>query len=411
MTDDIPASPHPTGFSTKSVHGGREERPGPVTLPITRASTFAFANHAEMLAAFHAREGGMVYTRYNNPTFVTCERRLAALEGGEAAWLFASGMAAITATVLSQLSAGERALVQREIYGGSFEFFRSLAPRFGIAVDWFSIAEPGTLESGLARGPRLVYLETPTNPHLRCLDLARASERIRAAGAVSVCDSTFGTPFNQRPLALGVDLVVHSATKYLAGHADLLAGCVVGTAARLHDVWKFRKLLGGAPDPETAFLLERSLRTFAARMERHNRNGVEVASRLAKHPLVERVYYPGLASHPDHAVARAQMSGFGGMVTTLLRTDLPGAIRFVESLRLFRLAPSLGGVESLVCIPATSSHFALSAAEREAAGIPDGMVRLSLGIEDPEDLVQDLEQALDATRPGATVAATSARTN
>jgi cystathionine gamma-synthase len=372
-----------------------------VAPPVTRASTFAFATHAEMLAAFRARESGTVYTRYNNPTFEAAERRLQALEGSEAALLFSSGMAAITSAVLSVVGAGARALVQREIYGGSFEFFRDLAPRMGIEVDWFSLAEPQDFEAGMGRAPRLVYLESPTNPHLRCLDLARAAARARAAGATTVCDATFATPFNQRPLALGIDLVVHSATKYLAGHADLLAGAVAGSAERMRAVWKRRKLLGGAPDPETAFLLERSLRTFALRMARHNQNGLAVATFLEAHPVVERVYYPGLPSHPDHAVARRQMTGFGGMVTVVLAADLPATIRFVEALRLFRLAPSLGGVESLVCIPATSSHLALAPEERQAAGIPDGMVRLSLGVEDAADLVSDLERALAAVRSAA----------
>lgn len=408
MLDDF-SNPDPRpGISTRSVHAGRDEGPGPVAPPITRASTFAFASHAEMLAAFRARESGMVYTRYNNPTFVACERRIAALEEAEAALLFSSGMAAITSAALSLAGSGSRALVQREIYGGSYEFFRTLAPRFGIAVDWFSLGDAAGFEAGVARRPQLVYVESPTNPHLRCLDLARAAALAREAGAVTVCDATFGTPYNQRPLGLGVDLVVHSATKYLAGHADLIAGSVAGSAERIAALWKYRKLLGGVPDPETAFLLERSLRTFAVRMARHNENGVAVARALAHHPLVERVYYPGLASHPDHAVAKRQMSGFGGMVTVVLAADLPATIRFVEALRLFRLAPSLGGVESLVCIPATSSHFALTPAERQEAGVPDGMVRLSLGIEDAADLIADLEQALSAARSAAAAVAPTA---
>jgi cystathionine gamma-synthase len=208
-------------------------------------------------------------------------------------------------------------------------------------------------------------------------------------------DGTFASPVNQRPLELGADLVLHSATKYLAGHADLLAGAVLGAREKIKAVWKARKLFGGTLDPHGAFLLERSLRTLAVRVEAHNTNGAEVSRYLEGHAGVERVYYPGLASHPDHEIARRQMLGFGGMVTVCVRTDGPGAIRFAESLRLFRLAPSLGGVESLVSIPATSSHYALSAEERRQAGVPDHMVRLSLGIEDAEDLIRDLEQALE----------------
>ena len=399
MTDDSRLHQAPQGDSTKSVHGGREELSGPVTPPTVRSSTFAFPDHEAMLAAFRAKSAGTVYTRYNNPTFEACERRLAALEGAGKAWLFGSGMAAISAAVLSQVQAGDRVLVQREIYGGAYEFFRDLGPRFGLAVSWFSIGDPSSLTRGLGAKPALVYLETPTNPHLRCLDLAAVGKAVRAAGSVSVCDGTFASPINQKPLEFGIDLVVHSATKYLAGHADVVAGCVLGSQERLESLWKMRKILGGVPDPETAYLLERSLRTLSLRMARHNENGLAVAGALDGATGVKRVHYPGLASHPDHAVARRQMRGFGGMVTLELDADLDATIRFVESLQLFRLAPSLGGVESLVSIPATSSHYALTAAERLEAGIPDGMVRLSLGIEDPQDLVADVRQALARALP------------
>lgn len=410
MTDESQAQSTPHGESTQSVHGGREKSSGPVAPPLVRSSTFAFADHEAMQAAFRAKSRGVVYSRYNNPTFEVCERRLAALENAEAAWIFSSGMAAITAAVLSQVQAGDRVLVQREIYGGAYEFFRDFAPRLGLEVDWFTLADRPSLERALARRPALVYVETPTNPHLRCLDLAEAAVRIRAAGATSVCDSTFGSPVNQQPLRLGMDLVVHSATKYLAGHADLVAGCVLGDRARLESVWRFRKILGGSPDPATAYLLERSLRTLSLRMTRHNENGLAVAGALDHAPGVQRVHYPGLPAHPDHAVARRQMRGFGGMVTVELDADLDATIRFVESLRLFWLAPSLGGVESLVSIPATSSHYAMTAAERAEAGIPDGMVRLSLGIEDAQDLVADVRQALARALPGRKTATIAVET-
>jgi cystathionine gamma-synthase len=366
-----------------------------VVEPIVQSSTFAFADHEAMLAAFAAKDAGVVYSRYSNPTLSACERRLAAVEGAEAALGFASGMSAITSAVLTFARAGQRVLSQREIYGGTHEFFTHWLPRLGIEVDWFSAGDAAAFEAGLAREPAVVYLETPTNPTLRCVDLRVLCARARAAGAVTMVDGTFASPINQRPLELGADLVLHSATKYLAGHADLIAGCVLGSRERIRAVWKARKLFGGALDPHAAFLLERSLRTLAVRVEAHNQNGVEVSRYLEGHAGVERVYYPGLASHPDHEIARRQMSGFGGMVTCCVRTDGPGAIRFAESLRLFRLAPSLGGVESLVSIPATSSHYALTAEERERAGVPDHMVRLSLGIEDAEDLIRDLEQALE----------------
>ncbi|HKA25037.1 MAG TPA: aminotransferase class I/II-fold pyridoxal phosphate-dependent enzyme [Candidatus Eisenbacteria bacterium] len=398
--------PSRTSSRTRAVHGGRAEGPGPVVAPLVQSSTFAFADHDAMLAAFHAKDQGVVYSRYSNPTLMACEERLAAVEGAEASLAFASGMAAITSAVLSFVRAGERVLAQREIYGGSHEFFSHWAPRLGIEVDWFGANDEKELAAGLARRPAVVYLETPTNPTLRCVDLRDAATRARAAGAVSIVDGTFASPMNQRPLDLGIDLVVHSATKYLAGHADLVAGCVCGARDKIKTLWRARKLFGGTLDPHGAFLLERSLRTLAVRMEAHNTNGLEVARFLAGHAAVERVYYPGLPSHPDHETARRQMAGFGGMVTVSVRGDGQAAIRFAESLQLFRLAPSLGGVESLVSIPATSSHYALSAAERERAGVPDNMVRLSLGIEDAEDLIRDLDQALG--RAGGRAAATAA---
>lgn len=397
-----------TSSRTRAVHGGRAEGSGPVVEPLVQSSTFAFADHEAMLAAFAAKDAGIVYSRYNNPTLAACESRLAAVEGAEAGLAFASGMAAITTAVLTFARSGQRVLAQREIYGGSHEFFTHWLPRLGLEVDWFSAGDAAAFEAGLARKPAVVYLETPTNPTLRCIDLRALTARARATGAVSMVDGTFASPINQRPLELGADLVLHSATKYLAGHADLLAGCVLGARERIKAVWKARKLFGGVLDPHGAFLLERSLRTLAVRVEAHNKNGAEVARYLAGHAGVERVYYPGLASHPDHDVARRQMTGFGGMVTVCVRTDGAGAIRFAENLRLFRLAPSLGGVESLVSIPATSSHYALSAEERERAGVPDHMVRLSLGIEDAEDLVRDLEQALERS-VGRTTTTTAGR--
>jgi cystathionine beta-lyase/cystathionine gamma-synthase len=389
------------GKSTRSVHGGRSQGTGPVSPPIIQTSTFEFPDHETMLAAFEAHETGAVYTRYTNPTLEEAERRLADLEGTEGAWVFGSGMAAITSAVLSQVRAGDHILAQREVYGGTYEFFQEIAPRLGLHVDWFDIGDDKSFETGLAKTPKLIYLETPTNPLLRCADLEGCARSAKKIGAVTVVDSTFATPFNLTPCDFGIDLVVHSATKYLAGHSDLIAGCVLGTRQRLKEVWFYRKLFGGILDPHAAYLLERSLRTLAVRLDQHNRNAEAVARFLEEQPQVEKVYYPGLASHPDHEIAKSQMKGFGGMVTVTLQTDLAGTIRFVEALKLFRLAASLGGVESLVSIPATSSHFALSAQERAATGVPDGMARLSVGIEDADDLIADLKQALSTVTSGS----------
>ena len=382
------------GDSTRSVHGGREKSHGPIPPPIIQSSTFSFPDHAQMLESFEAYDSGMVYTRYNNPTLEACETRIAELERAEAAWVFASGMAAITSAILSQVRAGERILAQREVYGGTHQFLTSYAPRLGIEVDWFNISSAEELEAGLAKRPQLVYLETPTNPALRCIDLAATAAKCRAIGATTIVDNTFATPLNQRPVELGIDMAVHSATKYLAGHSDLIAGAVAGSEEKLRDVWTARKLFGGVMDPQAAYLLERSMRTLAVRMKKHNENGMEIAQFLAEQPQIETVYYPGLETHADHEIAKRQMSRFGGMVTVTLRSDLQGTIQFVEALEMFQLAASLGGAESLVSIPATCSHFALTPEQRAAAGVPDAMVRLSLGIEDAEDLKKDLKQAL-----------------
>jgi cystathionine beta-lyase/cystathionine gamma-synthase len=398
------SDPRP-GPATRAVHDGHPgDRYGAVTAPVYHSSTFRFPTLAAMLEAFQAGPAAMVYTRYSNPTIVAAEAKLAATEEAEAALAFSSGMAAITSALLALLEPGDRILLQREIYGGTYEFLRAWGPRLGWTVDWFSVGDPASLERGLLERPRVVYAETPTNPLLRCIDLAQLARAARAAGARLVVDNTFATGLLQKPLALGADLVVHSATKYLGGHNDLVAGAAMGSAEDMKGLWKVRKLFGGCIDPQAAATLDRSMKTLGLRVERACANADAVASYLAAHPFVERVHYPGLASHPDHAVARAQMAAFGAMVTVELGGDLSAAARFVDSLRLFQLAASLGSVESLVSVPAASSHFALSPEERAAAGVTDGMVRLSVGIEDTADLVRDLEQALAHAASGAEAA-------
>jgi cystathionine beta-lyase/cystathionine gamma-synthase len=266
----------------------------------------------------------------------------------------------------------------------------------GWKVDWFSIKEVDSLDVLLEHKPRVVYAETPTNPTLRLVDLKRLADRARAAGALLVVDNTFATGLLQKPLALGADVVVHSATKYMGGHSDIIAGAAMASRAHIVDIWKARKILGGTIDPHAAWLLERSVKTLPLRLERACQNARHVAEFLAAQPLVTRVHYPGLASHPDHALALAQMADAGAMVTIELAGDLSTAARFVDSLHVFQLAASLGSVESLVSVPAASSHFALSPEERAEAGVTEGMVRLSVGIEDAQDLVDDLAQALAA---------------
>ncbi len=398
-------APDPTGPSTRAVHTGQlDNEYGALSSPIYQSAAFRYPTLAAMLEAFHAGPAGMVYTRYNNPTIAAVETRLAATEGAEAALAFASGMAAITSSLLAFLEPGDRILAQREIYGGSFEFLNTWAPRMGFPVDWFSLRDMGGLDALLAAKPRIVYAETPTNPLLRLVDLERLATRTHAAGALLIVDNTFATGFLQRPLALGADVVVHSATKYLGGHTDLIAGAAMGSATRMALVWKARKVFGGCIDPQAAWLLERSIKTLPLRLKRACANARTIAAHLATHRFVERVHYPGLDTHPDHALAIAQMSDFGAMMSVELGGDFKAAARFVDHLKLFQLAASLGGVESLVSVPVASSHFSLTPAERAEAGVTEGMVRLSIGVEDSADLIADLDQALAHASAGAETA-------
>jgi cystathionine beta-lyase/cystathionine gamma-synthase len=384
-----------SGPSTRAVHAGRLDNPyGALSSPIYQNATFRFPSLRAMTDAFHAGGEAMVYTRYANPTISACEAKLASVEGAEAALAFASGMAAITSVFFDLLRPGDRVLCQREVYGGTFEFLSHWAERVGWHVDWYGIDDEKELAAGLAKRPKVVYAESPANPLLRVADLKALASRAHAAGAALVVDNTFAGGVLQQPLALGADVVVHSATKYMGGHSDVIAGCAMGTKERMKSLWKVRKLLGGCIDPHAAWLLERSLKTLPLRVERCSTSAAAVAEFLAAQPGVESVRYPGLPSHPDHGLAASQMKAFGAMITIEVAGGAEAAERFVDSLRVFMLAPSLGGAESLVSVPATSSHFALTAEERKKAGVTDGMVRLSVGLEDAADLIADVKQAL-----------------
>jgi cystathionine beta-lyase/cystathionine gamma-synthase len=384
-----------SGPSTRAVHAGRLDNPhGALSSPIYQNATFRFPTLHAMVEAFHAGGDAMVYTRYNNPTIAACEEKLAAVEGAESALSFSSGMAAITSVLFDLLRPGDRLLCQREVYGGTHEFVSHWASRVGWTADWFSVGDRASLDAGLAAKPKVVYAETPANPLLRIVDLKALAARAHEAGAALVVDNTFAGGVLQQPIALGADVVVHSATKYMAGHSDVIAGCAMGTRARMASLWKVRKILGGCIDPHAAWLLERSLKTLPVRVERECASALEVARYLAEQPGIERVIYPGLPSHPDHALAASQMRAFGAMITIELGGGAAAAESFVDALRVFMLAPSLGGAESLVSVPASSSHFALTPEERARAGVSDGMVRLSIGLEDASDLIADLKQAL-----------------
>lgn len=387
-------------FSTKAVHAGEARRKpfGSLTTPIYQTSTFTFADTAEVLDFMQQKAEGVPeprdeYGRYSNPTQSVAEHRLAALEGGEQALLFASGMCAITTTMLALLRAGDHLVVVSGAYRRTQEFAASFLPRWGIEATPVAIDDLAALAGAIRPNTRMIFAESPTNPYLRVMDLARLTELAQKHGIVTAIDSTFATPINMRPLEHGLDLVVHSATKYLAGHNDLLAGVVVGSREGLARIQEARGVLGGVSSPQDVYLLLRGLKTLDLRVQRQNENGLRVARFLESHPAIERVYYPGLPSHPDHEIARQQMTGFGGVVSFEVRGDMECTGRFVDRLRMPYIGPTLGGVESIAQQQAI--FVSLDPDERRKAGISDTLVRYSLGIENAEDLIADLEQALD----------------
>jgi len=388
--------PEWVGPSTRLVHGARrpEYNAGAVVPPIYQSANYHFP------AAFSeaADRGGVyLYTRLANPTVEVPTELLRQLEGGEAARLFGSGMGAFTSLLLSLLRTGDEVVALEVLYGGTLDLLTDVFPGFGVSVRFVSEREARAPETLLSERTRVAWIESPTNPLLTVHDIARWAKAADAVGAVLVVDNTFATPVNQNPLALGADLVVHSATKYLGGHSDLVAGAIVGPANLLSRI-DTKGDMGATLDPFAAYLLGRSLKTLALRVARHNENGRRVAEALAAHPLVRRVYYPGRASAEEEAIASRQMRGRGGMVTLSLNGGVEVAEKFLRRLRFVHSAASLGGVESLASVPALTSHRHLSPGERERRGIDDGLVRLSLGIEDPDDLVRDLTEALDALR-------------
>ncbi len=385
------------GPGTKLVHGGRlrDRNAGALVPPIYQTSTFHFP------AAFSesGREAVYLYSRNANPTVEGAEEVLRELEGGESARLFASGMGAIASTALSLLRPGAELVTLADLYGGTTELLRGYLRPYGIRVRELTDAEARAPEEVVSRATRLILLETPTNPCLRVHDIARWAQAADAVGAILAVDSTFATPVNQNPLALGADLVLHSATKYLGGHADLLAGVVVGPERLLRRIDP-RRVLGAPLDPFAAFLLQRSLSTLALRVARHNENGRTLAHTLGSHPGVRRVHYPGTAGPEEEAIAARQMRGRGGVLSLSLRGGAEAVERFLGGLSIVQVASSLGGVESLVSVPVQTSHRHLAREDLTARGIDEGLVRIALGIEETDDLLRDLRAALDlATSP------------
>lgn len=385
------------GFSTLSVHAGEFLDPcsGSVTVPIYQTSTFGFESTSRLLEVASGREEGYIYTRYGNPTVRAVEEKVAALEGSEGCLAFSSGMAAISSLVLAFLEKGSRMVSVREVYGGTFELFSGLLPRLGVRVDFVKASDVSSIKAEIKEGCDLLYLETPTNPLLEIVDLAEVVDLAHSMNVKTVVDNTFATPINQRPLEFGVDLVVHSATKYMGGHSDLVGGVVAGSKEDLSKIWSVRKVLGGVLDPHAAWLLLRGLKTLALRVSCHNSNAQAIAEFLEDHPKVREVYYPGLPSHPGHEIAVKQMrGGFGGVVSFEVEGGFGEAARFVDNFKLGFIAPSLGGVETLVTQPVTTSHYYMPKREREKAGITDNLIRVSAGIEDEEDLITAIDEAL-----------------
>jgi methionine-gamma-lyase len=384
------------GPQTQAIHGGEPNRRGvngPIVTEIIRSSTFTFSSTEEMKLWAEGKNKAYIYTRYGNPTLTVAQKKIAALEGAEAAIVTSSGMAAISSSLLAALKAGDEVISTAQLYGGSYRLMRDIFPNMGIKVHQVGTDLAG-LETIVNASTRVLYVETPTNPTLRLVDIHKAVAFAKKHKLVSIIDNTFATPVLQNPIALGYDMVVHSATKALAGHSDIIAGVSVGNAHWMERVRQMIIYLGGSMDPGAAYLLIRGIKTLGVRVERQCENAMAVAKFLEKHPKVARVHYPGLKSHADHALAKKQMRGFGGMLAFDLKGGLPAARRFCDRVRLFLMAASLGGVESLVILPLYSSHYNMSGEELRRAGVSPGTVRVSLGLEDKEDLIDDLKQAL-----------------
>lgn len=385
--------------ATRAVHAGEGKGhwQQSLTVPIAQTSTYVFEN-SRAISDFLSGENDQIdYGRYGNPTQHAAEKKLAELEGAESAILFSSGMSAVTTVLLGMLATGQHAVILDDCYRKTAQFCKMVLRKFGIETTFVHAGDYDALEGAITDKTRVIISESPTNPHLNVIDLDRLVGIARAHRVKTVIDSTFATPFNQRPLAFGVDLVIHSATKYLAGHNDLMAGVVLGAEPLVGAIRDYRGILGGVIDPHCAYLLIRGLKTFPLRMARQNETALALARFLNGHPRVRQVYYPGLENHPHHAVAKAQMRGFGGVVSFDLDTDREGTLAFIDRLKIPCIGASLGGVESIVSHPASISYYELSREDRLAIGIADELVRYAVGVEDAEDLIADVAQALDGT--------------
>lgn len=391
------------GFSTKAVHGGvRNTRAGQtIPTPITQTAMHTFHDSADLRDFMHQKvwgagtDGHAEYGRYGNPSVHAVERKLAALDGGEDALLFSSGMSAITTLLLASLSSDTHIVMTDDCYRRTRQFCLTFLKRLGITTTVVPAGDYTALENAIIpKKTRFLISESPTNPYLRLVDMERLVEIAKTHKVRTIIDATFATPINQQPLAYGIDYVVHSATKYLAGHHDLLAGVIVSSKPRIDALREAQGVLGGVLAPQNAFLLERGLKTLALRVERQNQNGQAIAEFLEVHPQIEQVWYPGLPSHPDHELAQRQMSGYGGVISFTVAGDDATTVQFIDELTIPYIAPSLGGTESLIEQPAIMSYYEMDSEDRLKIGIPDNLVRFAVGIEDTADLLIDFEQAL-----------------
>ncbi len=384
-------------IDTAAVHAGEQVCPvtGAVDTPIYQSTTFSFANAEAGAALFSHERDGYVYTRYGNPTIAALEEKIAILEGAEAVQVTASGMSAISTCILGLVKQGDHIVSAKSIYSATYDLFSTLLPRWGIEVSFVDSCTPEAFCREIRSNTRLAYIESPSNPTLTILDIAAVADETSRNGILLISDNTFATPYNTRPLELGVDLVIHSATKYFAGHGDAMGGAIVGRKELVKRISvEFHRDLGGVISPFNVWLILRGLRTFALRMERHNSNALRVAQYLSCHPKVEAVNYPGLMSHPGHDVAQKQMRGFGGMLSFIVRGGVEAGKHVLDHVQLCTLAVSLGDTRTLISHPASTTHKIVSREQRLEIGIEDGLVRLSVGIEDAQDLIDDLDQAL-----------------
>ncbi len=390
---------HADGFSTLAIHAGEEHMKlaESITDPIICASTYTFNNTQAVIDFIEQEQPREEYGRYGNPGEKVVERKLAALDGAEAALLYSSGMAAIVGLFMTKLSAGDEVIFFDECYHRSREFCTKHLSRYGVVTHQVKTGDYDAMEAAITPQTKLLVSESPTNPHMSVIDLERFAEIGKQHGVETMIDATLATPYNLQPIAYGIDYVLHSATKYLGGHNDLLAGVLAGSFKQLEPVRKLRGIMGAVNAPHNIYLLQRGLKTFELRMRQHNANGQAVAEFLESHPAVEKVYYPGLPSHPYHEVATRTMRGYGGLITFLMKdADWRKTGDVVDAVKIARIGPSLGGVESLIEQPLVMSYFQCTPEERKKFGIPDNMIRLSCGVENTSDLIADLKQALES---------------